>query len=173
MTSGRTLNGAIPMKSLTPKQAIFVDEYMVDLNATQAAIRAGYSKNTARAIGCENLSKPNITAKIANAKRERSEALKINAAWVLVQAVEVHNRCMADVRPIRNPNTSKPMLDDDGNAIYTFNAAGAVRALEIIGKHVEVEAFKDRVEISRGMSIVERLQEGRNRVRDISVRPEA
>lgn len=45
---------------LTEKQKLFVDEYLKDLNATQAAIRAGYKEKNARAIGCENLTKPNI-----------------------------------------------------------------------------------------------------------------
>jgi phage terminase small subunit len=49
---------------LSTKQQRFIDEYLVDLNATQAAIRAGYSKRTARAIGCENLTKPDIQMKI-------------------------------------------------------------------------------------------------------------
>ncbi len=58
---------------LTPKQARFVEEYLVDLNATQAAIRAGYSKKAARLIGCENLTKPDIAAAIAKAQQARSE----------------------------------------------------------------------------------------------------
>ena len=49
---------------LTQKQRRFVEEYLVDLNATQAAIRAGYSKKTARAMGCENLTKPDIAEAI-------------------------------------------------------------------------------------------------------------
>ena len=49
---------------LTPKQQKFCDEYLIDCNATQAAIRAGYSAKTAKEIGCENLSKPNIRAYI-------------------------------------------------------------------------------------------------------------
>ena len=58
---------------LTPKQARFVEEYMVDVNATQAAIRAGYSKKTARLIGCENLTKPDIAAAILEAQNRLSE----------------------------------------------------------------------------------------------------
>jgi phage terminase small subunit len=57
-------------KKLTDKQQRFVDEYLIDLNATQAAIRAGYSEKTADVIGCENLGKPNIAQKIAERKRE-------------------------------------------------------------------------------------------------------
>ena len=51
---------------LTDKQALFVLEYLVDLNATQAAIRAGYSAQTARKIGSENLTKPDIMQAIAS-----------------------------------------------------------------------------------------------------------
>jgi phage terminase small subunit len=51
--------------ALTDKQEMFSREYFIDLNATQAAIRAGYSERTARALGCENLAKPNIQNRIA------------------------------------------------------------------------------------------------------------
>ena len=60
--------------SLTPKQKCFIDEYLIVLNATQAAIRAGYSKKTAKTIAAQNLSKLPIRRGIAAAKRERSEA---------------------------------------------------------------------------------------------------
>ena len=52
-------------EGLTRKQKKFCHEYLVDLNATEAAIRAGYSKKTARVIGCENLTKPHIAEYIA------------------------------------------------------------------------------------------------------------
>lgn len=71
------------MSSLTPKQALFVQEYLVDLNATQAAIRAGYSQDTARAIGCENLTKPDIADAIASAQAERSARTEITQDMVL------------------------------------------------------------------------------------------
>jgi phage terminase small subunit len=150
-------------KTLNPKQQRFVDEYLVDLNATQAAIRAGYSRNSARQIGDENLSKPDIAAAVAMAKKERSERTEIDADWVLQQAVEVHRRCMQEVKPVRNPKTGKQLSDDGGNALFTFNAAAASRALELIGKHVEVAAFKDRLEVSNGLSLIDRINQGRNR----------
>ena len=55
---------------MTEKQRRFVEEYLIDLNATQAAIRAGYSPDSARDIGCENLTKPNIKAAIDRAMAE-------------------------------------------------------------------------------------------------------
>ncbi len=151
-------------KTLTPKQHRFVEEYLIDLNATKAAGRARYSEKTARQIGSENLSKPAIQEAIAEAKRDRSEATKIDAEYVLQGAVELFERCMQHVRPAKNPKTGKPLFDDDGNALYVFNSGGAARALELVGKHVSVAAFnKDRLEVSGEISLVERLQAGRNR----------
>ena len=65
-------------KSLTAKQSVFVDEYLIDLNATQAAIRAGYSKDTAKDMGYENLTKPHIHKAIHEAMDTRSERTQID-----------------------------------------------------------------------------------------------
>ena len=62
-------------KKLTAKQQRFCDEYLIDLNATQAAIRAGYSKNAARQIGTENMSKPSIREYIEERMKEKEKAL--------------------------------------------------------------------------------------------------
>lgn len=64
-------------RPITDKQARFVSEYLIDLNATQAAIRAGYSKKTAAAIGCENLTKPDIASAIIEAKAEAAKRNRI------------------------------------------------------------------------------------------------
>ena len=145
----------MPSKTLSPKQQRFVEEYLIDLNATRAAIRAGYSKKTARAIASENLAKPNIQEAVAKAKRERSDATKVNAEWVLKQAVELHQRCMQEIRPVRNPMTREQVYDDNGHTLFTFNAAAANRSLEIIGKHVEVAAFKDLLEVSGAPMLIQ------------------
>ncbi len=150
---------------LTPKQERFISEYLVDLNATQAAIRAGYSRNSARQIGVENLSKPVIAAAVAKAKQERCEATRIDAEWVLREAVALYERCIGEVRPALHPKSRRQMRDSDGNLLFTFQAATAARVLELIGKHTEIAAFKDHLAISGGISLVERLQKGRDRVR--------
>ena len=67
----------------TPKQQRFVEEYLVDLNATQAAIRAGYSAKTAAEIGKENLIKPYIQAAIQAAQAKRSERVQCTQDSVL------------------------------------------------------------------------------------------
>lgn len=82
---------------LTPKESRFVDEYMVDLNGTQAAIRAGYSPDSARQIASENLSKPYIQAAIAEARRAQQERTHITAdRWLL----EVAQIALADAREL-------------------------------------------------------------------------
>jgi phage terminase small subunit len=70
-------------KPLTPKQRRFVAEYLVDLNATQAAIRAGYSERTAHSIGHENLSKPEIASALATAMMQKTENIEITSDLVL------------------------------------------------------------------------------------------
>ncbi len=74
---------------LTDKQARFVEEYLVDLNATQAAVRAGYSEKTAGQVGFENLKKPEIQDAISAAMKTRAEEAQIDAAEVLQFWAEV------------------------------------------------------------------------------------
>lgn len=121
---------------LTAKQDRFCQEYLIDLNATQSAIRAGYSEKTAGSIGGENLKKPEIQERIAELKAERCAETKIDAAWVLNQAVKVHERCMQ----------AEQVTDREGATTgeYKFEHSGANKALEIIGKHVDVQAFLER-----------------------------
>lgn len=74
---------------MTAKQERFVEEYLIDLNATQAAIRAGYSPKTATAIASENLSKPSISAAIACAMAERSKRTGITQDRILEELAKV------------------------------------------------------------------------------------
>lgn len=76
-------------KGLTRKQAAFVEEYLVDFNATRAAIRAGYSEKTAEAIGFENLRKPKISAAIDAAREERSERTRVTADMVVEELARI------------------------------------------------------------------------------------
>lgn len=75
--------------SLTAKQKVFIQEYLQDLNATQAAIRAGYSPKTAKEIGAENLTKPHVAAAIKKAVDERAEKLEISAEQVVTDLAKV------------------------------------------------------------------------------------
>ncbi len=148
---------------LTPKQQRFVEEYLVDLNATQAAIRAGYSAKSAHVEGSRLLTNAKVAAAISAAKRERSEATKIDAEYVLRKLHQIVERCLQEVKPALHSKTRQPMKDRDGNPLFTFNAAGANQALALLGKHVEIRAFEDRVRHDLDDGVVEALQAGRRR----------
>ncbi|MVW80189.1 terminase small subunit [Bordetella sp. 02P26C-1] len=75
--------------ALNNKQRRFVEEYLVDLNATQAAIRAGYSPKTAGQIGDENLKKPQIAAAVQEAQAERSKRTEITQDMVLRELAKI------------------------------------------------------------------------------------
>lgn len=117
---------------LNDKQRLFCQEYLIDLNATQSAIRAGYSPKTARDIGCENLTKPNIQEYIQELMKVRSEKLNISAEWVLQRFYDISNRCM----------TAEPVMikNEDGEWVpsgeYQFDSSGANKATEQIAKHI-------------------------------------
>ena len=78
------------MAELTKKQELFCIEYLIDLNATQAAIRAGYSEKTAQAIGAENLTKPLIAAEISKLFTERTTKRKIDAEYKALDLIGKH-----------------------------------------------------------------------------------
>lgn len=132
------------MAKLTDKQELFAREFIKDLNATQAAIRAGYSEKTARAIGCENLTKPDIQLRIAELNQERMERVQIDADYVLRQAVKLHERCMQEVEPITD-RRGEEVKDEQGRKVYGFDAKGAAAALKLVGEHITVQAFKTNV----------------------------
>lgn len=74
---------------LSEKQRRFVNEYLVDLNATQAAIRAKYSEKTAAFIGAENLKKPKIQKAIQEARDAREKASQYDANWIMAQIAKI------------------------------------------------------------------------------------
>ena len=85
-----------PTKELNPRQTRFVQEYLIDLNGTQSAIRAGYSKKTAANIAEENLRKPQIKSAIQVAMEARAKATEITAEKVLREIALVAFQNMAD-----------------------------------------------------------------------------
>lgn len=94
------------MAKLTDKQQRFVEEYLIDMNATQAAIRAGYSVKTADVIGSENLVKPNIAEAIKEAQQKTSQKLEVTRE----NALEILLRMQATNEYV-NPNASLKAMD--------------------------------------------------------------
>ena len=98
---------------LTEKQERFCQEFMVDGNATQAAVRAGYSCRTARAIGTENLAKPAIKERIDELRLERAKRVELEADEVIRRLREIADS-------------------------WRINPSAAVRALELLGRHLGI-----------------------------------
>lgn len=141
---------------LTPKQERFVQEYLVDLNATAAAVRAGYSKKTANRIASENLTKPDIQAAIQKAKQERQERTEITQDMVIRELAklgffDIRKLFGDDGKPLDisklDDDTAAALVgldvqdvsDSDGNYsgfVKKYKMADKLRALELLGKHV-------------------------------------
>lgn len=149
--------------ALTDKQEMFCREYLVDLNATQAAIRAGYSVKTANRTASENLSKPDIQNRIAELKLQRNEDVGIDAAYVLKRLVEIDRMDVLDIllpngelKPIKDwPKTWRTTLSgidvtemsgDTPGFIKKIKWPDKVKNLELLGKHISVQAFSDKLE---------------------------
>lgn len=133
-------------KKLTPKQAAFWEEYLVDLNATQAAIRAGYSEKTAYAQGQRLLKNVEIQKAIQDGMAARSERTQVTQDWVIQKLTENVERSMQ----------SEPVMQKKGNewvetGEYQYQGSVANKALELLGKHLGM--FVDKVENSGGMRV--------------------
>lgn len=128
---------------LTAKQRMFVDQYLIDLNATQAAIRAGYSEKSAMEQGYQLLQKTPVKAAIDAALEARSRRTQINADWVLKKAAEIVERCMQEVEPVMvgKGDNRRQLVDEKGRLVFSFDASGATSALNLIAKHQAVDAF--------------------------------
>ncbi|MBL4757423.1 MAG: terminase small subunit [Rhizobiales bacterium] len=135
-------------KTLTPKQEAFVEEYLIDLNATQAAIRAGYSEHTAQQMGSENLSKPLIMEAVANATNKRTERTEITQDYVLDSIRSAVERCK-QVEPVTDRAGDQVLIENADGAMvpaYTFNAMGVFKGSELLGKHLGL--FTDKIDHS-------------------------
>ncbi|HAI51401.1 MAG TPA: terminase small subunit [Enterobacteriaceae bacterium] len=129
--------------ALTDKQEMFCHEYLIDLNATQAAIRAGYSDGSARNQAYRLMTNDDILQRIAELNQDRLKRTNIDAEYVLRQAVKLHERCMQEVEPLTD-RRGEEITDEQGRTVYGFDAKGAVASLKLIGDHISVQAFKQQ-----------------------------
>lgn len=118
--------------TLNEKQKQFCNEYLIDFNGTQAAIRAGYSAKTAKSIANENLTKPDIQAYLKELIENRNERTKITQDEVIRDIIEVKNRCMQKAPVIF---MGKQVQDENGNNLWKFDSQGATKALDMLARH--------------------------------------
>ncbi|MDQ1196697.1 terminase small subunit [Agrobacterium sp. SORGH_AS 787] len=177
-------------RPLTPRQQAFVEEYLVDLNASQAAIRAGYSCKTAKVLGSILLKKVQVMEAVEQAKRERSERTQIHADWLLSRLAE---EALADIADLYDENGGlkpvdqwpliwrqglvaavevKELFEGRGESreaigrVSQVKLSDRIKRLELIGKHIDVQAFREKVEVEVSGSLAERLARAKARVLD-------
>lgn len=167
---------------LNAKQQRFVDEYLVDLNATQAAIRAGYSERTANEQGARLLAHVSVAAAIASAISARSERTKVSADWVLRRLEMEAEADLADLYddggnllPVKQwpliwrqglvagveTVREKGKEGDDESFVDKIKISDRVKRIELLGKHVDVQAFKERVEVDFNDDVAKALADAR------------
>jgi len=126
--------------NLTDRQKMFVKEYVVDFNATQAAIRAGYSEKTARAIASENLTKPYIMEAIQEEVAARNKRVEVSQDYVLKTITEVIERGLqhSPVLTKTGETVYTETPNGDEAAAYTFQAMAVLKGTEQLGKYLKM-----------------------------------
>lgn len=170
------------MAGLTPKQAIFVDEYLKDLNATQACIRAGYSEKTAEQQGPRLLGNVGVAEAIAVGMEKRAKRTQIGADYVLNRLAQIDQLDVADI--LDNTGNFKPVLEwpkvwrqtvsgldiqeimsgDTESVIRKIKWPDKLRNLELLGKHVDIGAFRERIDMTINVSLADKLAKARERI---------
>ncbi|EAB5939099.1 terminase small subunit [Salmonella enterica] len=178
-------------KPLTAMQEAYAQEYTkCPENQTQAAINAGFSPNTAAVKASVMMRDERIQKRIAELMEERNKRLRVSADYVLLRLVEIDQMDVIDIlnddgtlKPIREwPkiwrttlsgfDLSSTIMNMDETSIETIlkkiKWPDKVKNLELIGKHVDVNAFKERLEVSGTVTIADRMAKARRRVKELA-----
>ena len=181
-------------KGLTDKQKRFCNEYLIDLNATQAAIRAGYSSKTAYRTGNDNLKKPQINEYIKKRMADRSSRTEITQDFVIKELMNIASAKATDYAQV----VLKEIKNEDGEVIeynsvqliptedlseeqkkrkdiikkgkdgYEVRPYDKLKALELLGKHLGLFNDKEKLAIEREKLAIERerleLEKQRNNI---------
>ncbi|HIB9048876.1 TPA: terminase small subunit [Raoultella planticola] len=178
-------------KPLTAQQEAYCQEYVkCPENQTQAAINAGYSPNTAGKFASQNMRDERIQKRIAELMEERNKRLRVSADYVLLRLVEIDQMDVIDI--LNDDMSIKPvsewpkvwrqyltgfeladMFEGRGDEkelvgiLKKIKWPDKVKNLELIGKHVDVMAFKERMEVNVNVTIADRMAAARRRLRDL------
>lgn len=158
---------------LTDKQEAFCREYIITLNGTSSAIKAGYGEKGARQEGSRLLANVNVQKRLSQLIEERNKRMEINADYVLKRLVEIDQMDVMDIllpngeiKDVCNWPESWRKTISSIDVVSAMNGEGSgeamlkkikwpdkVKNLELLGKHIKVQAFKEQTEISGGISV--------------------
>lgn len=133
---------------LTTRMELFCQEYLVDLNGTQAAIRAGYSENTANVQGSQLLSKLSIKRRISELAEQNAIAAGVTPALVLSTIKEAMDRCNQERIPVMQGSKQVTVIDDEGkeHPVFRYDSNGVYKGAELLGKYLKL--FTDKTEVT-------------------------
>lgn len=178
-------------KPLTAMQEAYAQEYTkCPENQTQAAINAGFSPKTAAVKASVMMRDDRIQKRIAELMEERNKRLRVSADYVLLRLVEIDQMDVIDIlddegglKPVSQwPKVWRTSLsamdinrirmagkdgdDDIESTLQKVKWPDKVKNLELIGKHVDVNAFKERLDVSGTVTIADRMAKARLRVKE-------
>ncbi len=170
---------------LSERENAYCEEYIIDLNQTQAAIRAGYTERSARQTAARLMTKDNVQLRVQELLRKRSERTQITSDWVLEQLKDIHELDVIDIvddcgnlLPITK--WSKPWriyvsgmdiqelnLNDTQAIVKKIKWPDKVKNLELIGRHTLVQAWNEKITsettVKVDSTLAERLTNGSKR----------
>lgn len=168
---------------LTVLQEKFCQEYLVDANGKQAAIRAGFSIRSAKNQASNLLRKPHIKKRLAELKTARNERAHLNADYVLKRLLEIDQMDAQDILESDGnlkPITQWPLLwrqlisnieisemarrDGTVVSVKKIRWPDKIKNLEMLGRHSSISAFKEKIEISGQNELAERIKASRERL---------
>lgn len=177
-------DGSEPLKDQRREQ--FCHEYIIDFNQSQACIRAGYAKSSARNQGARLMANDYVQRRVKHLTQKVRERTQIDADWVLqrlaLMAMADPTQILDELGNVKDPadwpagvkaivsgfdvNT---IMDKDGNTggmlIQKLRTSDPLKILETLGRHKAVQAFKDQVEVDAGENLVSAILAGRKRAR--------
>lgn len=147
--SGKKCRAGVDGAGLTARQERFVSEYLLDLNATQAAIRAGYSPASARQHACRLLMKEDVKNAVSKAMDKRARRTQLCQDEVIEDLRELRDICMGR-RSVKIMTIVKNAREGTAEPVEVegmmFEPASANRALELLGKHMKM--FTDKMDMT-------------------------
>lgn len=124
---------------LTEQQKLFCQEFLVDLNATQAALRAGYGAKYAYSMGSRNLQNERVQEYLQQLRADAMKRNRISQDELMQDLIEIKNRCLQNVPVMYYDKVDKEWKHEgleEGEPVYKFDSQGATKALDLLCKIV-------------------------------------